>query len=324
LPKTLRSAGCFDDADWMKVATGACLTSTRPAVKFAVSAIIHLFERASPCELARGNCLAKYKKKRARELKHDKFRDTTMLLADRLATRTAGRGRQVLYGLLAVLVVAAAVYGIYRWRQKRADEAEAAMGRAIAIARAEINPAPPANSKDPVFSTEQERAKRAIEEFQRVVAKYGDPYRSEAQLFIARNLLVTEPERGVAELTNLSSGSGEVAVLAKFALAQKKESDGKLDEAATMYADLARQNATIVTSDSANLRLALVYDKQGKKKEAADLLFNIVSAARSAKDKDGKSIPESAAARAAVRELLRIDPERHKQLPAPPPMDLQL
>jgi hypothetical protein len=306
----------------MKVATGACLTSTRPAVKFAVSAIIHIFERASPCELARGNRLAKYKKKRARELKHDKFRDTTMLLADRLANRTAGRGRQVLYVLLAVVVVAAAAYGFYRWRQKRADEAEAAMGRAIAIARAEINPSPPPNPKDPVFSTEQERAKRAIEEFQKVAAKYGDPYRSEAQLFIAHNLLVTEPERGVTELQNLSNGSGDVAVLAKFALAQKKEGDGKLDEAAAMYADLARQNATIVTPDSANLRLALVYDKQGKKKEAADLLFNMISAARSAKDKDGKPIPESAAARAAVRELLRIDPERHKQLPAPPPMDL--
>lgn len=268
--------------------------------------------------------MAKYNKKRARELKHDKFRDTTMLLADRLATRTAGRGRQVLYALLAVVVVAAAAYGIYRWRQKRSDEAEAAMGRAIAIARAEINPAPPANSKDPVFSTEQERAKRAIEEFQKVVAKYGDPYRSQAQLFIARSLLVTEPERGAAELQTLSNGSGEVAVLAKFALAQKKESDGKFDEAAAMYADLAQRNQAIVTPESANLRLALVYDKQGKKKEAADLLFNMVSAARSAKDKDGKTIPESAAARAAVRELLRIDPERHKQLPAPPAMDLSL
>ena len=91
-----------------------------------------------------------------------------------------------------------------------------------------------------------------------------------------------------------------------------------------MYADLAQRNQAIVTPESANLRLALVYEKQGKKKEAADLLFNMISAARSAKDKDGKPIPESAAARVAVRELLRIDPERHKQLPAPPPMDIPL
>ena len=266
--------------------------------------------------------MAKYKKKRARELKHDRFRDTTMLLADRLAERTAGRGRQLLYVLLAVVVLAAAAYGIYRWRQKRGDEAEAAMGRAIAIARAEINPSPPPNSKDPVFSTEQERAQRAIDEFQKVAAKYGEPYRSQARLFIARSLLVTDRERGVAELQSLSSGNDDVAVLAKFALAQAKEADGKLDEAATLYAEIARMNATIVTPESANLRLAGVYRKQGKNKEAAELLFNMISAARTAKDKDGKPIPESAAAREAVRELLKIDPERHKQLPAPPPMDL--
>jgi hypothetical protein len=268
--------------------------------------------------------LAKYKKKRARELKHDKFRDTTMLLADRMADRVSGRGRQILYILLAVVVVAAAGYGIYRWWHKKSQEAEAAMGRAIAIARAEINPNPPATSKDPVFPTEEARAQRTIEEFQKVAAKYGDPYRSEAKLFIARSLLVTDHDKGVAELQSLSTGSGETAVLAKFALAQAKESDGKLDEAAALYSEIAKMNAKIVSAESANLRLAKVYEKQGKNKEAADLLFNLVSAARAAKDKDGKPIPESAASRDATQELLKLDPERHKQLPAPPPADLSL
>lgn len=262
--------------------------------------------------------MAKYKKKRARELKHDRFRDTTMLLADRMAERVAGRGRQILYAILAVVVLVAAGYGFYRWRHNKADEAEAAMGRAIAIARAEINPNPPANSKDPVFSTEQQRAQRAIEEFQKVAAKYGDPYRSEARLFIAQNQLITDHDKGLAELQSLANGRDDIAVLAKFALAQAKEADGKLDEAATLYKEIAGLNATIVTPESANLRLAKVYEKQGKTKEAADLLFNLVSAARSAKDKDGKPIPESAASRDATRELLKIDPERHKQLPQPP------
>jgi hypothetical protein len=266
--------------------------------------------------------LAKYKKKRARELKHDKFRDTTMLLADRMADRVAGRGRQILYIILAVVVVAAAGYGIYRWWQKKTDDAEAAMGRAIAIARAEINANPPANSKDPVFTTEQARAQRTIEEFRKIEAKYGEPYRSEARLFIARSLLVTEHDKGVAELQSLSSGSGESALLAKFALAQAKEGDGKLDEAAALYSEIAKMNAKIVTPESANLRLAKIYEKQGKNKEAADLLFNMVSAARGAKDKDGKPIPESAASRDATQELLKLDPERHKQLPAPPAPDI--
>jgi hypothetical protein len=60
--------------------------------------------------------LAKYKKKRARELKHDRFRDATMLLADRLADRVAGRRQQILYGLIALVVIAIGVYAFVRWR----------------------------------------------------------------------------------------------------------------------------------------------------------------------------------------------------------------
>lgn len=296
------------------------LTTPEPPVKFAVSAIIHQKERAGPCVLAKGKSLANYKKKRARELKHDRFRDTTMLVADRLAGRVAGRGRQILYGLLAVVLIAAAVYGIVRWRNKHNGEAEQALGRAIAITRAEISTTPPPNSKDPVFGTEQERAQRAIDEFQKVAVKYGEPYRSEARYFIATNLLVTDRAKGIGELQSMAQSSGETAVLAKFALAQAKEADNSYDEAAALYGEIAKLNAEIVTPESANLRLASVYNKQGKKKEAADLLFSMIDTARKAKDKDGKPVPESSAAREGGQLLKKIDPARWGQLaPAPAP-----
>src|SRR2546430_12095466 len=174
--------------------------------------------------------MAKDKKKRARELKHDRFRDTTMLLADRLAERAAGRGRQILYGLAAIVIIAAAAYGIVRWRHKHAEEAEQAIGRAIAINDAEISNSPAPGSHDPVFSTPQERSERAIQEFEKVAAKYGEPYRSEARYFIATNKLVTDRATAETELQSMSQGNSEIAVLAKFALAQTKESDGNLDE----------------------------------------------------------------------------------------------
>ena len=262
--------------------------------------------------------MAKYKKKRARELKHDRFRDTTMLLADKLADRVAGRRQQILYGLLALVVLAAAAYGVIRWRGRHAAEAEAAMGRAITINGAEISPAPAAGSREPVFSTQQERSERAIAEFEKVAAKYGEPYKSEARYFIATNELVTDRAKGETDLQALSQGTGEIAILAKFALAQAKEADGNLDEAARLYGEIAKQGSAMVTSESANLRLAAVYDKQGKKKEAADLLFNIVETARKAKDKDGKPLPESSASREAAQKLLKIDPARHAQLTPPP------
>ena len=69
-----------------------------------------------------------------------------------------------------------------------------------------------------------------------------------------------------------------------------------------------------MTPETANLCLAQVYDKQGKKKEAADLLFNIVEAARKAKDSDGKPAQQSSAARKAAQELQRIDAARYAQL----------
>src|SRR5437763_9666033 len=215
------------------------LTTFQVVAKFAVSAIIHQFERSSLCILARGTSLAKYKKKRARELKHDRFRDTTMLLADRLAERAAGRGRQILYGLAAIVIIAAAAYGIVRWRHKHAEEAEQAIGRAIAINDAEISNSPAPGSHDPVFSTPQERSERAIQEFEKVAAKYGEPYRSEARYFIVTNKLVTDRASAETELQSLSQGNSEIAVLAKFALAQTKESDGNLDEAARLYNEVA-------------------------------------------------------------------------------------
>jgi hypothetical protein len=269
--------------------------------------------------------LAKYKKKRARELKHDRFRDTTMLLADRLADRVAGRRKQILYGLIALVVIAIGVYAFVRWRHKHTEEAEAAMGRAIAVNGADIAPAPPPGSKDPVFSTQQERSERAIQEFEKIAAKYGEPYRTEARYFIATNELVTDRLKAESDLQALTQGSGEIAVLAKYALAQARESDGNLDEAARLYGEIAKLNSPVVTTDGANLRLAVVYEKQGKKKEAGDILFNMVDAARKARDKDGKPIPESSASREAAQELLKVDPARHAQLPPPPsPLGLGL
>ena len=262
--------------------------------------------------------MAKYKKKRARELKHDRFRDATMLLADRLADRVAGRRKQIVYALIGLIVVAIAVYAIVRWRGRHTQEAEAAMGRAIAINDADIGPGPPPGSRDPVFPSQQERSERAIQEFEKIAAKYGDPYRTEARYFIATNELVTDRLKAETDLQNLTSISGDVGTLAKFALAQAKESDGNLDQAAALYSQIASLNSTVVTPDSANLRLAIVYNKQGKKKESADILFNMISTARNARDKDGKPVPESAASRAATQELLKIDPTRHSQLPAPP------
>jgi tetratricopeptide (TPR) repeat protein len=260
--------------------------------------------------------VAKYNKKRARELQHDKFRDTAGKIFDRIADRLEGRGKQILYGLAGVVLLAVLI-GVYaKWSNKKADEARRALGRAIAIATAPVATASPApGAPPPVYSSEQERTQKAIEEFQKVAAKYGDPYKTEARYFIATSLLSIDRNKAMTELAEISkSGEPETATLAKFALAQANEADAKYDEAAKLYSELAAQNSAIVTADTANLRLADVYEKQGKKKEAADLLFNIAEASRKAKDVDGSALQASSASRDAVEKLQKLDPDRYAKL----------
>ena len=74
-----------------------------------------------------------------------------------------------------------------------------------------------------------------------------------------------------------------------------------------------------MTAETANLRLAKVYNKQGKKKEAVDVLFNLVDASRKAKGENNQPAPISAAAREAATELQKLDPERYSKLPQESP-----
>ena len=73
--------------------------------------------------------MAKYKKKRARELQHDRFRDTTMSFFDRLGDLLAGRGRTILYGLGGLLLAGLLTVLFIKWNNRKNDEARQAMGR---------------------------------------------------------------------------------------------------------------------------------------------------------------------------------------------------
>ena len=80
------------------------------------------------------------------------------------------------------IVVAALVGGYVLWSRRKADEARRAMGRAIAIAATPIRPLLILERPRNYVFSEQERARKAIEEFEKVAAKYGDPYRTEAAI----------------------------------------------------------------------------------------------------------------------------------------------
>jgi tetratricopeptide (TPR) repeat protein len=110
-----------------------------------------------------------------------------------------------------------------------------------------------------------------------------------------------------------------VGKMAKFALAQAMANDGKTDDAIALYQELAAMDNPIIAKDTINSDLAALYEKQGKKQEAADIYFNIAKSAAEAKDAEGKPIPMSQTARDAKEKLQELDPERAKEIVEPAP-----
>jgi predicted negative regulator of RcsB-dependent stress response len=265
--------------------------------------------------------VARTTKKRAKQLKHDKFRDTTFDVYDRLSHRVEGRERSILTAVAGAAVLMALIIGFVWWRNHRAEQASAALGKAIEIAAAPVTTGTPQPGETgPTFASERDRAQKAVEAFQKVQNDYGSTYGELARYFAATNMLTLDRVKGVAELEALSkSGDADVAARSKFALAQAYEADAQYDRAASLYLELLNDKGKSVSENTLRLRLASVYEKQGKKDEAVNLLFQMVEAARKAQGKDGKPLPVSGVTRAAADKLQELSPERYAQLPPEPP-----
>ncbi len=229
-----------------------------------------------------------------------------------------GKGRQILYGIAALVVLLIIVGIFYSYQRRQNNAAQLALGNAIETSQAIVTDTPqPAGSTLKTFKTEKEKAEAAIKEFQAVAEKYGGEFAEKAKYFIAVNRLSIDRAAGIKELDALAGTNDEVGYMSKFALAQAKTDDGKLDEAAKLYQDLANAENPVIAKETVNFALAKIYEKQDKKKEAVDLYFKIAKEASEAKDKEGKPIPLSQTANDAKEKLLELDPERAKQLPEP-------
>jgi predicted negative regulator of RcsB-dependent stress response len=250
----------------------------------------------------------------------DKFQEKTNQQIADVSRRFEGKGKTLVYALGAVAVLAVLLGIFYSFSRRSSTESQTALGKAIETSQAPVTSLPvPAGSTERVFKTEKERAEAAIAEFQAVADKYGSPTREKAQYFIAVNRMSIDRATAQQELENLSKTSGEVGTLSKFALAQARQGDGKLDEAVALYSDLEKSTDSVISKTTINFALAGIYEKQGKKTEAADLYFKIADEATKAKDIEGKPIPLTQTAREAKDKLQTLDPQKAAQIKEEPP-----
>jgi predicted negative regulator of RcsB-dependent stress response len=177
----------------------------------------------------------------------------------------------------------------------------------------------PAGTTIKTFKTEKERAEASVAEFQAVADKFGGDVGQKAKYFVAVNKLSLDRTAAISELENLSKTNDEVGTLSKFALAQAKANDGKTDEAAAIYQQLAVADNPVIAKETIKFELAKLYEKQGKKDDAVNLYFEIAKAASEAKDLDGKPVPMSSTARDAKAKIEELAPEKAKEIKEPTP-----
>lgn len=228
-----------------------------------------------------------------------------------LSKKVEGKGKTILYGIAAVAVLAILVGLIYQWNRRSGSAGQTALGNAIETSIAPVTTQPiPATYTGKAFKTEKERAEAAVAEFQTVANTYSGAIKDKALYLAAVNKLSLDKNAAIQELEGLSKNGGEIGSLSKFALAQAKGGD----EAVKLYQELASANDSVVSKDSINLALAEIFEKQGKKAEAADLYFKIADAASKAKDPEGKAIPMSQTANQAKEKLQAIDPAKAAEI----------
>jgi hypothetical protein len=229
-----------------------------------------------------------------------------------------GQGRNILYGLAAAVVLGLVIWIIYSWSGRSSAEAQTALGKAIETSQSQISVTPPlAGSTQKTFASQKERAEASIAEFQAIVDKFGGAVGEKAKYFVASNKLIADRPTGIKELEALSTTSGEVGSLSKFALAQTRVEDGKADEAIKLYQELAASSDPVIAKETIQWELAKLLEKQGKKQEAVDTLFTMVKAASEAKDLEGKAVPLTTTVQSAKEKLKELDPAKANEIPEP-------
>jgi len=168
--------------------------------------------------------------------------------------------KQILTILVVVVVVVASSYGVYAWNHNRNQQASTELSTGLDTLHAPIlqkgQTAPPGVE---TFANEQDRARSAEPQFQKVIADYGSTSAGKIARFYLGLTQVDLQQTQQAESTlqqAIQQGDDAVKALARNALANLYISEGKTSQARQMLQDLAKQNSPSVPKSVALTELA--------------------------------------------------------------------
>jgi predicted negative regulator of RcsB-dependent stress response len=235
------------------------------------------------------------------ELKQDKFAN---FVGKEVQLASENR-RVIMIGLIALVVIIAAVAGALAYINARDDKASVALGEAMRTYTAPLRAADaPANPEVKSFTSSKERAQAAVKEFNQVAADFSSTRNGKFGRYMAGITAVEAGDLKVAE-QNLSEVSGyrdrDLSALAKFALASIYRDSQRDNDAIRLYQELIEINSAAVPKSTAQFELAALYEAKKQPAEAAKVYEQIQKDEQAAKPAADKKAPAGAAAAAAQK-----------------------
>jgi len=209
------------------------------------------------------------------QLKQDRFAATT---AETITWASDHRRKIINIAAIAGIALIA-VAGVFWFLRHREQQASAALANALETYNAPVRPeGMPENPQVKSFTSDQERAKAAVEVFKPVVGKYSSSRSGQmARYFLGLSLQDlgnnAEAEKELKEAAG--SRNSDVASMSKFALASLYRNTNRTTDAINTYKDLAEHPSVSVPKTTAQLELASLYDSTQQKQEAAKLYEQI-------------------------------------------------
>lgn len=195
-----------------------------------------------------------------RQLKQDQFVVTTK----ETFSWVVEHRDKLIWGSVAVAVVLLFSLGTWFYLQYQDQGASVALGQAMRIYNAPLNPAgQPANPQERSYATAAERAKAANAEFRKVAEKYSHTRSGAlARYFVGLTAMDMGDNAAAERELKEVAGSREedLAAMAKFSLASLYRRTNRDAEAVKLYRELIDHPTRTVAKASAQLELASLYE----------------------------------------------------------------
>jgi hypothetical protein len=206
------------------------------------------------------------------QLKQDAFSRVTIATAEKTAHWTVEHRSTLLIAGIAVAVVLGAVVGGWYYLTTQDEKASFDFAQAVRTMNAQLRPAgSPAQPDVPSFTSAKERAEAAHKEFQAIADKYPHTRTADMAHYFLGVTAADAGDNAAAErdLKHVASGgNGELASMAKLALASLYGDTNRVKEAVALYQELMKKPTRTVSKVAAQLQLADLYEASNQPLDA--------------------------------------------------------